>query len=63
MSLRSRCVLHEHLDHLATLSVWLSYVCLMNNHYGVNTCYSTVTCKVLLNQPHGKLSQQCAIRC
>ena len=29
----------------------------------MNTCYSTITCKVLLNQPHSKLGQNCAVRC
>ena len=28
----------------------------------LNLCYSTLTCKVLLNQPHSKLGQHCAAR-
>ena len=28
----------------------------------IDSCYSTVTCKVLLNQPHSKLGQHCADR-
>ena len=28
-----------------------------------DVCYSTVTCKALLNRPHSKLVQHCAVRC
>ena len=29
----------------------------------VNTCFSTETCKVLLNRPHCKLGQHCTGGC
>ena len=31
--------------------------------YKTNMCCSTITCKVLLNQPHSKLGQHCTVRC
>ena len=30
---------------------------------GSKICYSTITCKVFLNRPHGKLGHHCAVRC
>ena len=37
----------------------LKYIKIWDSFY---TCYSTITCKILLNKPHSKLGQHCAAR-